>query len=108
MNAPKRQSNKDTPVTPQAMLMPDHGTTPMSLNTDNRTQPGDLSLGDVVNASPPSSALRVSASAFGTTCDIIGAKGVANNDDSTDPNAVRKVINNVAHTGGIRTPDSTF
>lgn len=108
MNAPKKQSNKETPATPEAILIPDHGTTPMSLNTDKRTQPGDFSLDEVVSVSPPSSAFRVSSRTFGMACDMKGAKGVANNDDITDPRAVREVISNVADTGDIRTPDNTF
>ena len=108
MNAPNKQSNKETPVTPQAILMPDHGTIPISLSTDRRTQPGDLSRDEAIIVSLPSSAFRVSAKAFGKNWEMIGAKGVANNDDSTDPTAVREVMSNVADTGDIRTPDNTF
>lgn len=38
MNAPSMQSERGTPETPQAMLIPDHGTTPMSRKTERRTQ----------------------------------------------------------------------
>jgi hypothetical protein len=38
MKVPNMQSLRDTPQTPHAILMPDHGTTPMRRRTERRTQ----------------------------------------------------------------------
>ncbi len=40
MNAPTAQSQTRTPVTPQAILMPDHGTMPTRRIIERRTQVG--------------------------------------------------------------------
>ena len=42
MNVPAMQSRSDTPVTPQAMLSADQGTTPTKRRIDNRTHAGLL------------------------------------------------------------------
>lgn len=42
INVPAMQSRSDTPVTPQAMLRADQGTTPTRRRTDNRTHAGLL------------------------------------------------------------------
>jgi hypothetical protein len=44
MNAPTAQSQTRTPVTPQAMLMPDHGTIPTRRIIERRTQTGVFGL----------------------------------------------------------------
>jgi hypothetical protein len=42
MNAPSAQCRKATPQTPQATLMPDQGTMPISLRTANLAQGDEL------------------------------------------------------------------
>ena len=44
MNAPTAQSQTRTPTTPQAILMPDHGTMPTRRIIERRTQMGVLGL----------------------------------------------------------------
>lgn len=112
MKDPSMQSEIATPQTPQAMLIPDHGTTPMRRRTDNRTHADDWCL--VVSRSVssesdvPSRALRVMSNAFGKKCDRYGPIGLAKRVAQADPMVVSAVNKTVANAGEKRAPASTF
>jgi len=96
MKEPRTQSQIDTPHTPQAMLIPAHGTMPISLKIDRRTQADDFGwVGDSLAASP-SSAVRVRARALGKTCVRNGAMGADKRLENTDPVVVSIVRSRVA------------
>ena len=61
MKVPRKQSLKPTPRTPQATLIPDHGTIPISRNTVKRTQTGDEALVLALVPESASKALRAKA-----------------------------------------------
>ena len=62
MKVPRKQSHKPTPRTPQATLIPDHGTIPISRKTVKRTQTGDEALVLALVPESASKALRAKAS----------------------------------------------
>lgn len=94
------QSVIATPHTPHAMLMPDHGTTPIKRSTDSRTQAGDLFFDWSPDASisaseAPSRADRVMSSARGKKCVRKGARGVERSVAHAEPmvvSAVRRMV----------------
>jgi len=90
------------------MLIPDHGTTPISRSTDKRTQAGALFLADVSNLASPSSALRVNSSARGKKCVRKGARGVDKIVANVDPMVVSAVSRRVASAGEKSAPANTF
>ena len=111
MKDPRKQSGMATPQTPQAILMPDHGITPMSRKTDSLTQAEDLPF--VPNgwrsvSASPSRAARVISSALGKTCVKTGAKGADSIVAKTEPIVVSSVRSNVAMAGENRAPANTF
>ena len=114
MKAPRKQSFSDTPVNPQAMLSPDHGTTPTSRRTDKRTHAGELLVDDIwldfsdSVVADPSRAVRVIWTGRGKKRVRTGASGVASKVANTDPIDVSIVINNVANRGWKRAPARTF
>ena len=61
MNVPRKQSHNPTPRTPQATLIPDQGTIPISRSTVNRTQTGDEALVLALVPESASKALRAKA-----------------------------------------------
>jgi hypothetical protein len=114
MKAPKTQSPSETPQTPLAILMPDHGTTPTSRKTDKRTHADDLFLCvSVVESScglsdSPCNAVRVMSSARGKRYVKNGARGVARRVAHREPMVVSMVRKRVATTGENNAPASTF
>lgn len=109
MNAPSMQSVKDTPHTPHAILIPDHGTTPINRNTDNRTHADERPWFDSSSVSDaPSNAFRVMSSARGKKCVRNGASGVANSVAQAEPSIVSVVSNIVAYAGENKAPPKTF
>jgi hypothetical protein len=107
MNVPNMQSQSGTAQTPQAMLMPDHGTIPMSRRIERRTQAGDVDL-DVATSGSPSKVVRVNSTARGKKWDKSGARGVARRVAQADPSVVRVVRSSVARAGEKRAPARTF
>lgn len=110
MKVPKMQSERETPQTPQAILMPDQGTTPINRRTDRRTQGEDLveawsSFGS--DESPPSAFLVISR-ARGNMEERKGAKGVHSSVAHAEPIVVSTVSKMVAKAGEKRAPASTF
>jgi hypothetical protein len=61
MNVPRAQSERETPHTPQAILIPDHGTTPIKRNIERRTHADDFVDGFAVEGSISLSAFPLSA-----------------------------------------------
>ena len=104
IKAPRKQSHTATPHTPQAMLIPDHGTTPTSRRIDKRTHAEELSAFD----SSPSSTERVMASGRGMRCVRNGASGADKALADSDPNVVSIVRSTTASAGGNSAPASTF
>ena len=102
------QSLKATPQTPLAMLIPDHGTTPISRSTERRTQADDLLLVCVFELASPSRALRVKSRARGKKCVRKGARGVARSVANVEPTVVSAVSRRVASAGENRAPAKTF
>lgn len=109
------QSQIDTPQTPQAMLMPDQGTTPIRRSTERRTQAEDRGLsfssapegtGDASES--PSSAWRVSSRAFGKKRVMRGPRGIARSVAHAEPTVVSAANKMVASPGENRAPPSTF
>jgi hypothetical protein len=90
MKVPNIQSLSDTPHTPQAMLMPDHGTTPIRRITERRTHGEDL------GSEPPARALRVISNARGNKMARNGASGVERRVAHREPNVVKVVRRIVA------------
>lgn len=94
--------------------MPDQGTTPISRNTERRTQAGDLFL-DVSaesesrsNSESPLRAARVISRARGKRYVRNGARGVARRVAHAEPVVVRTVRKSVARAGENKAPASTF
>jgi hypothetical protein len=107
MKAPRKQSINGTRQTPQAMLRPDQGTTPMRRNTESRTHAWDFGFEDLFDASG-SIAERVTANAFGKKCVRKGESGAESKAAHWEPRAVRVVRRRVASAGGKRAPARTF
>ena len=111
MKVPNMQSVKETPQTPQAILMPDQGTTPINRNMESLTQGADLVLESsslVGSEESPASAFRVISSARGNMYDKKGARGAARRVAHSEPMVVRAVSMMVANAGEKRAPASTF
>jgi hypothetical protein len=111
MKDPRKQSETATPQTPHAMLMPDHGITPMRRKTDSLTQAEDLFF--VPNAcrsvsASPSKAARVISRVLGKKWVKNGAKGADSIDAHTEPIVVKSVRSSVAKAGENRAPANTF
>lgn len=116
--APRKQSHRGIEQTPDAMLMPDHGTTPMRRRIDKRIHAGDwlfvgwvdtrLSSEVEMTSALPCRAALVSASAFGNRWEMSGARGLARRVDKTDPSDVKRVIQMVARIGLSKTPARMF
>lgn len=104
IKAPRKQSQTATPQTPQAMLMPDQGTTPMSRRIDNRTHAAERSA----LASPPSRTTRVIARGRGKNCVRNGPRGAARQLADRDPTVVSNVRSMIESAGGKSAPASTF
>lgn len=105
INEPKKQSFNATPQTPQAILMPDHGTMPIKRSTDSRTHAGDFGFSSFV---APSIAFRVMSKARGNILTKNGASGAANRLAKIEPTVVRRVSKSVANAGENNAPASTF
>lgn len=104
IKAPRKQSHTATPHTPQAMLIPDHGTTPMRRRIDSRTHAEELSAFE----SSPSSTDRVMANGLGMRRVRNGPRGAASALADSDPNVVSNVRRITASAGGNKAPASTF
>ncbi len=104
IKAPRKQSHTATPQTPHAMLIPDHGTTPMSRRIDKRTHAAVLSAFE----SSPSRTERVIASGRGMRRVRNGPSGAAKTLADSDPNVVSNVRRRTARAGGKSAPDNTF
>jgi hypothetical protein len=107
------QSIIDTPHTPQAMLMPDQGTTPMRRRTERRTQGDDLGFKRVPAASgsaseSPPRALRVISKVRGNNFSRKGPRGVERRVAHAEPRVVRVIRKRVAYIGENRAPPRTF
>lgn len=61
MNVPSAQSERETPQTPQAILIPDHGTTPIKRSIERRTHAADFDDDLAVEGSISLSAFPLSA-----------------------------------------------
>ena len=99
MKAPRKQSDKGTPQTPHAILIPDQGTTPMRRSIDKRTQAGDLDADPAAKSVSPSKAFRVISKARGKKRLRVGARGALRAVAITDPTVVKNVNNKVANRG---------
>lgn len=110
MKAPSKQSVIETPQTPQAMFIPDQGTTPMRRKIERRTQVDEVDLMtlSVFEFGSPSNAERVIARARGKNWVRKGARGFESMVAQAEPIVVRVVRSMVARTGGKRTPARTF
>lgn len=106
MKVPRKQSHKPTPRTPQATLIPDQGTTPISRKTARRTHAGDVAL--VLAPESASKALRAKASGRGKKRVRKGERGAERRVASMDPMVVSTARSRVAKTGEKRAPASTF
>jgi hypothetical protein len=97
---PRKQSRIATPQTPQAMLIPDHGTTPMRRRMLSLTQAGDDDFTDAVAVGSddevPSNACLVMSSARGIAYVRNGASGAARSVAQMEPRAVSTVMSSVA------------
>ena len=100
MKVPMKQSQIETPITPQATLMPDQGTTPTRRRIVTRIQTGVLAS--------PSKALRAALRAFGKKWVMNGAMGVESNVAQIDPSVVRSANTTVARAGEKSAPARTF
>ncbi len=106
---PNMQSFIATPQTPHATLMPDHGTMPISLRIDSRTQAEDFDFAIEESApEPPSMTLRVISSARGKTRTKNGANGAHRRLAKIEPTVVSIVNSMVAYNGENKAPASTF
>jgi hypothetical protein len=109
MKEPRKQSLEATPHTPQAILIPDQGTTPINLRMDKRTHGAVLLCAvEFDMESAPCRALRVAARALGNQADSNGAIGLESNEDMTEPMVVSNVSKTVAQAGWNRAPAKTF
>ena len=108
MNVPRKQSASETPHTPQAMLRPDHGTTPIKRRIDRRTQAGVLFCEVELESESPCKAFLVTARARGNHWDNRGAIGRDRRDEKIEPIVVRSVRSRVAQAGWKRAPPRTF
>lgn len=106
MKPPRRQSFIATPQTPQAMLIPDHGTTPTRRRIERRTHGADDC--DFSELEFPSIALRVKSRARGKILTRNGSRGAANKLAKIDPAVVRTVRRMVAKAGEKSAPARTF
>jgi len=97
-----------TPRTPQATLIPDQGTIPISRNTVKRTQMGDGAL--VLGLDPESASKALRAKARGRERKRVrkGESGVARTVARIDPKVVSTARNRVAKKGEKRAPARTF
>lgn len=112
MKAPRATEGSGTEQTPQAMLMPDQGTTPMRRRTERRTQAdercfdgGLVARGDLLS---PSRACLVRSRARGKKCVRKGARGVESMVAQSEPMVVRAVRRMVAYAGEKSAPARTF
>lgn len=96
INDPSMESDSGTSHTPQAMLIPDHGTTPMRRRTERRTQAGDVDLPEISGSAEPDKALRVISSARGKRLVKKGPSGFESKEAHADPSMVRVVSRMVA------------
>jgi hypothetical protein len=100
INDPSMESARGTSHTPQAMLIPDHGTTPMRRRTERRTQAGvvfgDSDLPEISGSAEPDKALRVISSARGKRLVKKGPSGFESREAHADPSMVRVVSRMVA------------
>lgn len=99
MKDPRKQSLTATPQTPQAILMPDQGTTPISRMIDRRIHGAVFDWAVEVELESPCSTFLVASNARGNQWDSKGAIGLANNEAITEPMVVSKVRRRVAHAG---------
>ena len=112
MNAPTAQSQTRTPVTPHAILMPDHGTIPTRRIIERRTQIGvldfEVPLISGVGDGPPWRADFVSVMALGKKRMTRGPTGVARSEERRDPPVVMVAWRMVAGMGGSKIPVRMF
>jgi hypothetical protein len=106
MKVPRKQSRRETPRTPQATLIPDHGTIPINRKTVNRTQVGDGAF--VLPPESDSKMLRAKANGRGRKRVIKGDNGAERSVARIDPTVVSTARSNVAKRGENRAPASTF
>ena len=95
------QSTRETPQTPLAMLIPDHGTTPTRRSTERRTQAGDLGLdgdpeGSGSKSESPPRALRVISNARGKSLARKGPRGAESKVAQAEPTVVSALRSTVA------------
>lgn len=113
MKAPNIQSVMATPQTPHAILIPDHGTTPIRRRTERRTHAEDRGFDEFPNSSrseseSPSRALRVMSNARGKKWVKNGANGVDSIVAHAEPTIVSVVSRIVAYAGENSAPAKTF
>jgi hypothetical protein len=112
MNAPTAQSEIRTPVTPQAILMPDHGTRPTRRIIERRTQMGVLGLETPlisgVEGEGPRRADFVRVRALGKKRTTRGLTGVARSEERREPPVVMVTWRMVAGMGGSKIPVRMF
>ena len=112
MNAPTAQSQTRTPVTPQAILMPDHGTTPTRRIIERRTQMGVIDLETPLisgmEGEGPWRADFVRVRALGKKRTTRGPTGVARREERREPPVVMVAWRMVAGMGGSRIPVRMF
>jgi len=112
MNAPTAQSQTRTPVTPQAILMPDHGTMPTRRMTERRAQTGVLGLEvpliSGVEDGLPWRADFVRVMALGKKRMTRGPMGVARSEERREPPVVMVAWRMVAGMGGSKIPVRMF
>lgn len=107
MNAPSMQSNRGTPETPQAILIPDQGTTPISRRTERRIH-ADCTVESGFDRDDPWRAARVMSRARGKKCERTGARGAERRVEQAEPIMVRKDRRTTARTGENKAPARTF
>ena len=92
MNAPTTESQTLTPVTPHAILMPDHGTMPTRRIIERRTQTGVLGLEEPLiwegEGEGPWRADFVRVRALGKKRTARGPTGVARSEERREPPVV--------------------
>jgi hypothetical protein len=113
MNAPTTQSETLNPVTPLAILIPDHGTMPTRRIIERRTQTGVVGgleepLMSEVEGEGPWRAYFVRMRALGKMRMMRGPTGVARREERREPPAVTVVWRMVAGMGGSKNPVRTF
>lgn len=112
MNAPTAQSQTRTPVTPQAILIPDHGTIPTRRSIERRTQMGVIGLETPlisgVEGEGPWRADFVRVRALGKKRTTRGPTGVARREERREPPVVMVAWRMVAGMGGRRIPVRMF